>query len=231
MKQNNFKLVVDKVFLNADKSVCVLGRLEEGELHPNDVLTYREEPPFLMPIEDVFSITGRGTVVAGQVESGILCVKDKLQIVGLGASIKTSCVGIEQFRRRKERCCGAGDCVGIILRDVGKSSIKRGMVLVVPDTVKAYSEFIADCHVLQDTGSQYLKLLMENGALKFVFRTAVLVGKFTILEGKDILQPGDRLKMKITLEKPVVMHNGFAFNVLTRKGDALLASVVTDVLK
>lgn len=230
MKQNNFKLVVDKVFLNADKSVCVLGRLEEGELHPNDVLTYREETPFLMPIEDVFSITGRGTVVAGQVESGILCVKDKLQIVGLGASIKTSCVCIEQYRRRKERCV-AGECVGIVLRDVEKSSIKRGMVLAVPDTVKAYSEFIADCQILQDTCNLYLKLLMENGALKFVFRTAVLVGKFTILEGKDILQPGDRLKMKIALEKPVVMHNGFAFNVLTRKDDALLAGVVTDVLK
>lgn len=223
-------MVVDKVFLNADKSVCVLGRLERGELHPGDVLTYREEPPFLMPIEDVFSITGRGTVVTGRVESGVLCVKDKLQIVGLGASIKTSCIGIEQFRKLKERC-GANEYVGIILQGVDRNSVKRGMVLTVPDIVKAYSEFIADCQVLQHTGNQYLKLLMENGMLKFVFRTATLVGRFEMLEGKDSLQPNDKLKMKIALEKPVVMHEGFAFSVTTRKDDALLEGVVVNILK
>lgn len=230
MKQNNLKLIVDKVFQNADKSVCVLGRLEEGELQAGDVLTLRTQLPFFMPIEDVFSITGRGTVVTGRVESGVLCVGDELQIVGLGVSLRTFCVGIEQFRKLKEQC-KAGENVGIIVHGVDKLQIKRGMVLTVSNDVKAYSEFTADCRVSQHTGKDYLKLLQENGILKFVFRTAVLAGKFTIVEGKDALQPGDELKMKITLEKPVVMHNGFAFSVLTRKDDVLLAGVVTNVLK
>jgi elongation factor Tu len=187
------------------------------------------DKPFLMPIEDVMSITGRGTVVTGKIEQGIVKVGEEVEIVGLTDTQKTTVTGIEMFRKLLDEG-RAGDNVGALLRGTKKEEVERGQVLCKPGSITPHTEFEANVYVLNKEEGGRHKPFFTNYRPQFYFRTTDVTGTITLPEGTEMVMPGDNTEMVVELGKPIAMTEGLRFAI--REGGRTVASGrVTKILK
>jgi elongation factor Tu len=185
--------------------------------------------PFLMPIEDVFSISGRGTVVTGRVESGIVKVGEEIEIVGIKDTRKTVCTGVEMFRKLLDQG-QAGDNIGALLRGVGREDVERGQVLCKPGTIKPHTEFTAEVYVLsKDEGGRHTPFF-ANYRPQFYFRTTDVTGTVELPEGTEMVMPGDNVQLKVKLIAPIAMDQGLRF-AIREGGRTVGAGVVASITK
>jgi elongation factor Tu len=188
------------------------------------------DKPFLMPIEDVFSITGRGTVVTGRVERGIIKVNEEVEIVGLRhEKIKTVVTGIEMFRKLLDEGI-AGDNVGLLLRGTKKEEVERGMVVAKPGTITPHTDFEAQVYVLTKEEGGRHKPFTSGYRPQFYFRTTDVTGTITLVEGQEVILPGDNAKIKVQLIYPVAMEEGLRF-AIREGGRTIGAGVVSKIIK
>jgi len=187
------------------------------------------DQPFLMPIEDVFSISGRGTVVTGRVERGIVRVGDEIEIVGLKPTIKTTCTGVEMFRKLLDEG-QAGDNVGVLLRGTKREEVERGQVLAKPGSITPHTKFECEVYVLsKEEGGRHTPFF--NGYRpQFYFRTTDVTGSVQLPEGTEMVMPGDNIKMVVTLIQPIAMDQGLRFAV-REGGKTVGAGVVAKILE
>ncbi len=187
------------------------------------------DKPFLMPIEDVFSISGRGTVVTGRVEQGVVNVGDELEIVGIRATQKTVCTGVEMFRKLLDRG-EAGDNIGALLRGVGREDVERGQVLAKPGSITPHTKFEAEVYILtKDEGGRHTPFF-SNYRPQFYFRTTDVTGSVELPSGTEMVMPGDNIKMVVTLINPIAMDEGLRFAI--REGGRTVGSgVVAKVIE
>ena len=197
--------------------------------------TYIPEPvrdvdkPFLMPIEDVFSITGRGTVVTGRVERGRQNKMEEVEIVGLGDTRKTTATDLEMFRKLLDEV-QAGDNVGVLLRGIDKEDVARGQVLAKPGSITPHTDFTAQVYVLsKDEGGRHTPFV-EGYQPQYYFRTTDVTGQIKLPEGTEMVMPGDNVEMSVTLEKPIAMEEGLRF-AIREGGRTVGAGRVTKVTK
>lgn len=187
------------------------------------------DQPFLMPIEDVFSISGRGTVVTGRIERGIVKVGEEIEIVGLKATQKTTCTGVEMFRKLLDQG-QAGDNVGILLRGTKREDVERGQVLAKPGTITPHTRFEAEVYVLsKEEGGRHTPFF-KGYRPQFYFRTTDVTGEVILPEGVEMVMPGDNIKMVITLIAPIAMEEGVRF-AIREGGRTVGAGVVSKVLE
>jgi elongation factor Tu len=187
------------------------------------------EKPFLMPIEDVFSITGRGTVVTGRVEQGVLKKMEEVEIVGLRETRKTTATDLEMFRKLLDEV-RAGDNVGVLLRGIDKEEVERGQVLAKPGSITPHTEFESTVYVLsKDEGGRHTPFF-DGYKPQFYFRTTDVTGVAHLAEGVEMVMPGDNVEMRITLEKPIAMEDGLRF-AIREGGRTVGAGRVTKVVK
>ena len=181
------------------------------------------DKPFLMPIEDVFSISGRGTVVTGRVEKGVVKVGDTIEIVGIKPTQTTTVTGVEMFRKEMEQG-EAGDNVGILLRGTGKDDVERGMVLCKPGSITPHSKFEAEVYILtKEEGGRHTPFF-NNYRPQFYVRTTDVTGSITLGEGKEMVMPGDNVKITVELIHPVALEQGTRFAI--REGGRTVGSGV-----
>ena len=184
--------------------------------------------PFLMPIEDVFSITGRGTVVTGKIEGGVINVGDSIEIVGLKDTQTTTCTGVEMFRKLLDSG-EAGDNVGILLRGTGKDEVARGQVLAAPGSITPHTKFEANVYVLsKDEGGRH-KPFFSNYRPQFYFRTTDVTGVVELPAGTEMCMPGDNTEMTVELIAPIAMDEGLRF-AIREGGRTVGAGRVTKIL-
>jgi elongation factor Tu len=187
------------------------------------------EKPFLMPVEDVFSITGRGTVATGRIERGIVKVNEEVEIIGFGLQKKTICTGIEMFRKLLDEGM-AGDNVGLLLRGVDKNEIERGMVIAKPGSIKPHSSFEAQVYVLKKEEGGRHTPFFNNYRPQFYFRTTDVTGACVLPEGVEMVMPGDNLTgIKVELIAPVAMDEGLRF-AIREGGRTVGAGVVAKII-
>ena len=185
--------------------------------------------PFLMPIEDVFSISGRGTVVTGRVESGIVKVGEEVEIVGIKDTRKSVCTGVEMFRKLLDQG-QAGDNIGALLRGVGREDVERGQVLCKPGSIKPHSEFKATVYVLsKDEGGRHTPFF-TNYRPQFYFRTTDVTGEVVLPEGTEMVMPGDNVTLGVKLIAPIAMDQGLRF-AIREGGRTVGAGVVGSITK
>ncbi len=187
------------------------------------------EKPFLMPIEDVFSITGRGTVVTGRVEQGVLNLNDEVEIVGIRPTRKTVATGIEMFRKLLDSA-QAGDNVGVLLRGVGKDEVERGQVLAAPGSITPHTEFEAQVYVLTKEEGGRHNPFFSGYRPQFYFRTTDVTGTVVLPEGTQMVMPGDNTEMTVQLIAPIAMDEGLRF-AIREGGRTVGAGRVTKILK
>jgi elongation factor Tu len=187
------------------------------------------DQPFLMPIEDVFSITGRGTVVTGRVERGMVKTGEEIEIVGLRPTTKTVCTGVEMFRKILDEG-RAGDNIGALLRGTKKEEVERGQVLAKPGSITPHTQFNAQVYVLtKEEGGRHTPFF-ANYHPQFYFRTTDVTGSIQLQEGVEMVMPGDNTEMVVELQKPIAMDEGLRFAI--REGGRTVGSgVVTSVIK
>jgi elongation factor Tu len=187
------------------------------------------DKPFLMPIEDVFTITGRGTVVTGKVEQGVVHVGDEIEIVGIRPTAKTTCTGVEMFRKLLDQG-QAGDNIGVLLRGTKKEDVERGQVLAKPGSITPHTNFEAQVYVLtKDEGGRH-KPFFTNYRPQFYFRTTDVTGTIALPEGVEMCMPGDNTEMTVELISPIAMDEGLLFAI--REGGRTVGSGrVTKILK
>ncbi|WP_016857121.1 elongation factor Tu [Candidatus Williamhamiltonella defendens] len=187
------------------------------------------DKPFLLPIEDVFSISGRGTVVTGRVEKGIIKVGDEIEIVGLKQTVKTICTGVEMFRKLLNEG-KAGENVGILLRGTKREDVERGQVLAKPGSITPHTEFEAEVYVLtKEEGGRHTPFF-KGYRPQFYFRTTNVTGTIELPEGVEMVMPGDNIKMVVTLIHPIAMDDGLRF-AIREGGRTVGAGVVAKVIK
>jgi len=197
--------------------------------------TYIPEPKraldgaFLMPVEDVFSISGRGTVVTGRVERGIVKVGDELEIVGLKPTLKTVCTGVEMFRKLLDQG-QAGDNVGVLLRGTKREEVERGQVLAKPGSITPHTKFTAEIYVLsKDEGGRHTPFF--NGYRpQFYFRTTDVTGSIELPQGTEMVMPGDNITITVTLIQPIAMEDGLRF-AIREGGRTVGAGVVAKIIE
>ena len=187
------------------------------------------DKPFLMPIEDVFSITGRGTVVTGKVEQGKVHTGDEIEIVGIKDTSKTTCTGVEMFRKLLDEG-QAGDNIGALLRGVDKEEVQRGQVLAAPGSITPHTEFEAQVYVLSKEEGGRHKPFFTNYRPQFYFRTTDITGTITLPEGTEMCMPGDNTEMHVELINPIAMDEGLRF-AIREGGRTVGAGSVTKILK
>ena len=188
-----------------------------------------KDKPFLMPIEDVFSISGRGTVVTGRVERGVLKVGDEIEIVGIRPTQKTTCTGIEMFRKLLDQG-EAGDNIGVLLRGTKREEVERGQVLAAPGSITPHTEFKCECYILtKEEGGRHTPFF-TNYRPQFYFRTTDVTGTIELPEGTEMVMPGDNIKMTVKLIAPVAMEEGLRF-AIREGGHTVGAGVVSKILK
>jgi elongation factor Tu len=187
------------------------------------------DKPFLMPVEDVFTITGRGTVATGRIERGITNVGDPVQIIGMGAENLTSTItGVEMFRKLLDRG-EAGDNVGLLLRGVDKDQIRRGMVICKPGSVKPHSKFKAEVYVLsKEEGGRHTPFFKGYNP-QFYFRTTDVTGEISLPDGVEMVMPGDNITITVQLQKSIAMEQGLRF-AIREGGRTVGAGQVTEIL-
>jgi elongation factor Tu len=179
------------------------------------------DKPFLMPIEDVFTITGRGTVVTGKVEQGILNTGDEVEIVGIRATTKTTCTGVEMFRKLLDRG-EAGDNIGALLRGTKKEDVERGQVLCKPGSITPHTNFEGQIYVLSKEEGGRHKPFFNNYRPQFYFRTTDVTGHISLPEGTEMVMPGDNTAINVELIQPIAMDEGLRFAI--REGGRTVAS-------
>ncbi len=185
--------------------------------------------PFLMPIEDVFSISGRGTVVTGRVERGIVKVGEEIEIVGLKATIKTTVTGVEMFRKLLDQG-QAGDNIGALLRGTKREDVERGQVLAAPGTITPHTKFQAEAYILtKEEGGRHTPFF-TNYRPQFYFRTTDVTGMVTLPEGTEMVMPGDNVQVEVELIAPIAMDEGLRF-AIREGGRTVGAGVVAKILK
>jgi elongation factor Tu len=185
--------------------------------------------PFLMPIEDVFTITGRGTVVTGRVEQGIVHTGDEIEIVGIRPTAKTTCTGVEMFRKLLDEG-RAGDNIGALLRGTKKEEVERGQVLAAPGSITPHTEFEGQVYVLTKAEGGRHKPFFSNYRPQFYFRTTDVTGHVTLPEGTEMCMPGDNTEMKVELIHPIAMEEGLRF-AIREGGRTVGAGRVTKIIK
>ncbi len=184
---------------------------------------------FLMPIEDVFSISGRGTVVTGRVERGIIKVGEEIEIVGIKDTTKTTCTGVEMFRKLLDEG-RAGENVGVLLRGTKRDDVERGQVLCKPGTIKPHTRFEAEVYVLsKDEGGRHTPFF-KGYRPQFYFRTTDITGAVELPEGVEMVMPGDNIKMDVTLIAPIAMEEGLRF-AIREGGRTVGAGVVAKIIE
>jgi elongation factor Tu len=187
-----------------------------------------KDRPFLMPIEDVFSISGRGTVVTGRIERGIVKVGDEVEIVGFKPTAKTVCTGVEMFRKLLEQG-EAGDNVGCLLRGVGREDVERGQVLARPGSITPHTKFKAEAYILtKEEGGRHTPFF-TNYRPQFYFRTTDVTGVVRLPEGTEMVMPGDNVTMEVELIAPVAMDEGLRF-AIREGGRTVGAGVVASII-
>ncbi|HHQ4554753.1 TPA: elongation factor Tu, partial [Aeromonas veronii] len=196
--------------------------------------TYIPEPeraidlPFLMPIEDVFSIAGRGTVVTGRVERGIVKVGETVEIVGIKDTVSTTCTGVEMFRKLLDEG-RAGENIGALLRGVKREDVERGQVLAKPGSIKPHTKFESEVYVLsKEEGGRHTPFF-KGYRPQFYFRTTDVTGTIELPEGVEMVMPGDNIKMVVTLIAPIAMDDGLRF-AIREGGRTVGAGVVASVI-
>ena len=188
-----------------------------------------KDQPFLMPIEDVFSISGRGTVVTGRVERGVLHVGDEIEIVGIKPTQKTTCTGIEMFRKLLDQG-EAGDNIGVLLRGTKREEVERGQVLAAPGSITPHTEFKCECYILtKEEGGRHTPFF-SNYRPQFYFRTTDVTGSIELPAGTEMVMPGDNITMKATLIHPIAMNEGLRF-AIREGGHTVGAGVVSQIIK
>jgi len=187
------------------------------------------DKPFLLPVEDVFSIPGRGTVATGRVEQGIVKVGDAIEIVGIKESSKTTCTGVEMFRKELDEG-RAGDNVGILLRGVAKDEIERGQVLSAVGSINPHSAFKAEIYVLtKDEGGRHTRFFSDYRP-QFYFRTTDVTGTIKLKEGEEMVMPGDTTEIYVELISPIAMDVGLKFSI-REGGRTVGAGIVTEIVE
>jgi elongation factor Tu len=187
------------------------------------------DQPFLMPIEDVFSISGRGTVVTGRIERGVVKVGDEIEIVGIRETTKTTCTGVEMFRKLLDSG-EAGDNVGVLLRGTKREEVERGQVLCVPGSITPHTKFEAEVYVLsKDEGGRHTPFF-SNYRPQFYFRTTDVTGAVDLPEGVEMVMPGDNIKMTVSLIAPIAMEEGVRF-AIREGGRTVGAGVVAKIIE
>ncbi len=198
----------------------------------DDYIPQPERPldrPFLMPIEDVFSISGRGTVVTGRVETGVVKVGEEIEIVGIRDTRKTVCTGVEMFRKLLDQG-EAGDNIGALLRGVGREDVERGQVLAKPGSITPHTEFAAEVYILsKDEGGRHTPFF-ANYRPQFYFRTTDVTGEVTLPEGTEMVMPGDNVQLGVKLIAPIAMDQGLRF-AIREGGRTVGAGVVASITK
>ncbi len=187
------------------------------------------DKPFLMPIEDVFSITGRGTVVTGRIESGVVKVGDEAEIVGLRPTQKTTITGVEMFRKLLDQG-EAGDNVGLLLRGTKKEDVERGQIICKPGSITPHTDFEAEVYILQKEEGGRHTPFFSNYRPQFYFSTTDVTGTITLPEGKEMVLPGDNVRISVQLIAPIAMSEGRRF-AIREGGRTVGAGVVSKINK
>jgi elongation factor Tu len=240
--------LLSKYEFPGDKTPIIIGSAlkalegDKGELGEGSIMklaealdSYIPEPkraldqPFLMPVEDVFSISGRGTVVTGRVERGVIKVGDEIEIVGLRPTQKTVCTGVEMFRKLLDQG-QAGDNVGILLRGTKREEVERGQVLAKPGSITPHTKFTAEVYVLsKEEGGRHTPFF--NGYRpQFYFRTTDVTGSIELPKGVEMVMPGDNIQMTVSLIQPIAMEEGLRF-AIREGGRTVGAGVVAKVIE
>ena len=187
------------------------------------------DKPFLMPIEDVFSISGRGTVVTGRIERGVIKVGEEIEIVGIRPTAKTTCTGVEMFRKLLDQG-EAGDNVGVLLRGTKREEVERGQVLAKPGTITPHTKFEAEVYILsKDEGGRHTPFF-KGYRPQFYFRTTDVTGECILPEGVEMVMPGDNVKMNVHLISPIAMDEGLRF-AIREGGRTVGAGVVAKIIE
>ena len=187
------------------------------------------DKPFLLPIEDVFSISGRGTVVTGRVERGIVKVGEEIEIVGIKPTVKTICTGVEMFRKLLDQG-QAGDNVGVLLRGTKREDVERGQVLAKPGSINPHTHFTGEVYVLsKDEGGRHTPFF-NNYRPQFYFRTTDVTGAISLPEGVEMVMPGDNIQMTVKLINPIAMEEGLRF-AIREGGRTVGAGVVAKIIE
>lgn len=188
-----------------------------------------KDRPFLMPIEDVFSISGRGTVVTGRVERGIVKVGEEVEIVGLKDTVKTTVTGVEMFRKLLDQG-EAGDNIGALLRGTKREDVERGQVLAKPGSITPHTDFVAECYILtKEEGGRHTPFF-SNYRPQFYFRTTDVTGTIALPEGTEMVMPGDNISITVSLIAPIAMDEGLRF-AIREGGRTVGAGVVAKIVK
>ena len=188
-----------------------------------------KDQPFLMPIEDVFSISGRGTVVTGRVERGVIHVGDDIEIVGIRPTSKTTCTGIEMFRKLLDEG-EAGDNIGVLLRGTKREEVERGQVLAAPGTITPHTKFESECYILtKEEGGRHTPFF-SNYRPQFYFRTTDVTGTIELPTGTEMVMPGDNVKITVQLLNPIAMAEGLRF-AIREGGHTVGAGVVSKIVE
>jgi elongation factor Tu len=186
------------------------------------------DQPFLMPIEDVFSISGRGTVVTGRVERGVVRVGEEVEIVGIRPTARTTCTGVEMFRKLLDQG-QAGDNVGVLLRGTKRDEVERGQVLCKPGSITPHTKFLGEVYVLtKEEGGRHTPFF-SNYRPQFYFRTTDVTGSIKLPEGTEMVMPGDNVAMEVDLIAPIAMEKGLRF-AIREGGRTVGAGVVADII-
>ncbi len=188
-----------------------------------------KDKPFLMPIEDVFSISGRGTVVTGRIERGVVNVGEEVEIVGIKETSKTTCTGVEMFRKLLDQG-EAGDNVGCLLRGIDRDAVERGQVLAKPGSITPHTKFSAEAYILtKDEGGRHTPFF-TNYRPQFYFRTTDVTGQVALPEGTEMVMPGDNVSMEVELISPIAMDEGLRF-AIHEGGRTVGAGVVASIIE
>jgi elongation factor Tu len=186
-----------------------------------------KDQPFLMPIEDVFSISGRGTVVTGRIERGVVNVNEEIEIIGIKETQKTTCTGVEMFRKLLDQG-EAGDNVGVLLRGTKREEVERGQVLAKPGSITPHTKFKAEAYILtKDEGGRHTPFF-SNYRPQFYFRTTDVTGSVILPEGTEMVMPGDNISMEVELIAPIAMDDGLRF-AIREGGRTVGAGVVASI--
>jgi elongation factor Tu len=213
---------------DSDDAKCVFDLLEAVD-------SFIPEPkrdvdkPFLMPIEDVFSISGRGTVVTGRVDRGIIHVGDDVEIVGIRKTTKTVCTGVEMFRKLLDEG-RAGDNIGVLMRGIKRDEVERGQVVAVPGTIDPYTKFKAEVYILsKEEGGRHTPFF-SGYRPQFYFRTTDVTGVLTLPEGVEMVMPGDNVTISAELITPIAMEKELRF-AIREGGRTVGAGVVSEIIE
>ena len=218
--------------LEGDTSDIGVPAIMELMKHVDSYIPKPDRPvdlPFLLPIEDVFSISGRGTVVTGRIERGVVNVGDEIEITGIRETTKTTCTGVEMFRKLLDRG-EAGDNVGVLLRGIDREGVERGQVLAKPGSIKPHTKFMAETYILKKEEGGRHTPFFGNYRPQFYFRTTDVTGTIALPSGTEMVMPGDNIQFEVNLGAPIAMEEGLRF-AIREGGKTVGAGVVSKIIE